>query len=403
MRDYDKLREKLYSLHSDKKKCRLDNILIAREYLKSPDKDFKSIHIAGTNAKSSVALKIATSLSLSGYKTALYTSPHISSYRERIRIDNQMISKKEVTNLLKYLFEISKKLNIYLSFFEITTLLAFLYFSKKKVDFAVIETGLGGRLDATNIINPIMSIITSISLDHTSVLGDTIEKIANEKAQIIKPKSLVIIGPKANLKPILDQAKQNSSLLYKVKAPQKGFDFYDDENTAIAKKAINILKKTYSLKVREIKKALKIRPQARFEILKNLGPKAIVLDVAHNIDGFKELKKAIDLFFPQENVRVILGFSKSKDINSCLKVLKSFAHFIHIVEADNIKALSKKDLKKSLINLNFPKFREEDNVKKAFLLAKDIAMKNQEILLICGSFYILDEIRKSAKINSQRS
>ncbi|NGX48908.1 MAG: Folylpolyglutamate synthase, partial [Candidatus Anoxychlamydiales bacterium] len=211
MNEYQKLKGKLFSLFSNKVKCRLENVSVVSQYLNNPHIDFKSIHVAGTNGKGSVATKIAKALSLSGYKTALYTSPHITSYEERISVDGKLISKKDVKVLLKKIFKLRKKLKIYLSFFEITTLLAFLYFSKKKVDFAIIETGLGGRLDATNIITPILSIITSIGLDHTNILGDTIDLIAFEKAGIIKPKIPVVIGRKANVEPIIKKAKKSKS------------------------------------------------------------------------------------------------------------------------------------------------------------------------------------------------
>ncbi|NGX34994.1 MAG: hypothetical protein K1060chlam1_01360, partial [Candidatus Anoxychlamydiales bacterium] len=306
--------------------------------------------------------------------------------------------KKDVKILLKKIFKLQKKINVYLSFFEITTILAFLYFSKKKVDFAIIETGLGGRLDATNIITPILSIITSISLDHTNILGNTLELIAKEKAEIIKPKVPLVIGRKANLEPILKKAKVSKSKLYVSKAV-KANTFYDEENSLIASKALAVLSLKYPLKKLAIKKALKIRPPARFEIFKTFGPKAIVFDLAHNIDGFKELKKAIKLFFPNKKIRVILGFSKHKDTLGCLQILKNFSNFIHVTEAQNFKSLSKLEIEKDLIKINFLKYRIEKNIKKTVIEAKKLAIKNKEILLICGSFFILDEIKKYLKIN----
>ncbi|HEU64808.1 MAG: Folylpolyglutamate synthase [Candidatus Anoxychlamydiales bacterium] len=397
MNEYQKLKGKLFSLFSNKIKCRLENISDVSNHLNNPHIDFKSLHVAGTNGKGSVATKIAKALSLSGYKTALYTSPHITAYEERISVDGKLISKKDVKVLLKKIFKLQKKLKVYLSFFEITTLLAFLYFSKKKVDFAVIETGLGGRLDATNIITPILSIITSISLDHTNILGDTIDLIAFEKAGIIKPKIPVVIGRKANIEPIIKKAKKSKSKLYLSKELKK-HTFYDDENTSIALRALEVFSLKYPLKKSAIKKALKIRPEARFEIFKTLGPKAIIFDVAHNLDGFKELKKAIKLFFPNEKIRVILGFSKQKDALSCLTLLKTFSNFIHVTEAKSFKSLPKAEIEKDLLKINFKKYKIEKNINKAIIDAKNLAIKNNEILLICGSFYILDEIKNYLKI-----
>ncbi|NGX63864.1 MAG: Folylpolyglutamate synthase [Candidatus Anoxychlamydiales bacterium] len=395
MSEYQKLKNKLFSLFSNKIECRLENISLASMHLNYPDKDFKSIHIAGTNGKGSVATKIAKALSLSGYKVALYTSPHISSYRERISVNGRLISKKDVLFFLDQIFKLQKKINKYLSFFEITTLLAFLYFSKKKVDFAVIETGLGGRLDATNIITPILSIITSIGLDHTDILGDSLDKIATEKSFIIKPNIPVVVGPKANLKPIIQRAKKCTSQLFIAK---KKSSFYDFQNAEIAKKAIDILSEKYQIKEAILKKALNLRPRARFEIKKNLGPRVVIFDVAHNSDGFKELKKAIKLFFPKDSIRVILGFSKQKDSSSSIKILKTFVSFIHVVEANYFKALSKFEIETDLKFLKVSNYQIEDSIKKGVDSAKKLAVNNNEILLVTGSFYILDEIQKHLKI-----
>ncbi len=398
MSEYQKLKKKLFLLNANQQSnetlSRWDALLLISQHLNNPHFDFKSIHIAGTNGKGSVATKIAKALSFSGYKTALFTSPHISSYRERITIDGKLISKKDFKTLLKKIFSLQKKLKIYLSFFDITTILAFLYFSKKKVDFAIIETGIGGRIDATNIITPILSIITSISLDHTQLLGNTLNLIAFEKAGIIKPKIPVVIGKKAKLKPIIEKAKISKSELFI--SESKKSSFYDDENTSIASKALEVLTSTlqYSLSKIAIKKALKMRPPARFEVFKALGPKAIIFDAAHNEDGFRKLKKAIEIFFPNDKIRVILGFSRQKNTLACLKVLKTFSHFIHVIDAKTFKSLSNKEIEKDLRKINFFKYRLETDVKRAVLIARKLATKNKEVLLICGSFYIFDEIKK---------
>ena len=165
-------------------KANLNNTKAIMEILDHPGQDFRSIHIAGTNGKGSVSHMIASILQQSGYKTGLYTSPHLKDFRERIRINGKMIERSEVTKFILNHKEAFEKINP--SFFEWTVGLAFDYFSKKSVDIAVIETGLGGRLDSTNILTPIISVITNVGLDHTNLLGNTIEKIAVEKAGIIK-------------------------------------------------------------------------------------------------------------------------------------------------------------------------------------------------------------------------
>ena len=165
----------------------IGNIVAASKQLRNPHAKFKSIHIAGTNGKGSVAHMIASIMQESSYKVGLYTSPHLKDFRERIKINGVMISKKGVVNFVKenkLIFEDMK-----LSFFEFTVAMAFNYFAQEKVDIAIVETGLGGRLDSTNIINPELSIITNIGFDHTNLLGNTIKKIAKEKAGIIKSHS----------------------------------------------------------------------------------------------------------------------------------------------------------------------------------------------------------------------
>ena len=175
-------------------KAEIGNIITASQYLDNPHTKFKSIHVAGTNGKGSTSHLLASILHEAGYKVGLYTSPHLKDFRERIKINGQMIKETEVISFVsnnKAFFEILE-----LSFFEFTVALAFDWFAKQKVDIAVIETGLGGRLDSTNIIRPELAIITNISLDHTNLLGDTIEKIAKEKAGIIKENTPIIIGRK---------------------------------------------------------------------------------------------------------------------------------------------------------------------------------------------------------------
>lgn len=193
----------------------LVNIKKLCQTLGNPHLKFKSIHIAGTNGKGSTSHMVAAVLQRAGYKTGLYTSPHLLDFRERIKINGEMISQKEVINFVKehkILFE-----KIEPSFFEVTVAMAFDYFAKQEVDFAVIETGLGGRLDSTNIIHPLISVITNISLDHTAILGNTLQEIAREKAGIIKENSPAIISEKSNeTAPIFEEVakEKNSKLVF---------------------------------------------------------------------------------------------------------------------------------------------------------------------------------------------
>ncbi len=205
--------------------------------LKNPHKKYPSIHIAGTNGKGSVCAFLEAILRVSGIKTGLYTSPHLYTLRERFRIDGRLISKDELTNLI---FEVRNLIErgFELSYFEFTTIIAMLWFARKGVDIAIFETGLGGRLDATNIIEPIISIITNISIDHKSFLGNTIEEIAYEKAGIIKQNGIVVTGvkDKSALKVIEDISERKGAVLYRI---DRDF-FYELNNKANAKHNITL-------------------------------------------------------------------------------------------------------------------------------------------------------------------
>jgi len=188
--EHKKILKYLYSLDSSKVKLGLKNIKALLKKLGNPEKRLKIIHVAGTNGKGSVCMMISSILQEAGYKVGVYTSPHLKKFNERIRINDRLITDKEI---LGYYLKIKPKITSQ-SFFEITTAMAFLYFYEKNVDFAVLEVGLGGRLDATNVANPLASVITNIGLEHTDILGNTIEKIAYEKACIIKRNVPIVTG-----------------------------------------------------------------------------------------------------------------------------------------------------------------------------------------------------------------
>jgi dihydrofolate synthase/folylpolyglutamate synthase len=175
-------------------KADIGNIVAASKYLGNPHAQFKSIHIAGTNGKGSTAHMLTSVLQEAGYKVGLYTSPHLKDFRERIKVNGKMITEQEVVDFVKESKAIFEEME--LSFFEFTVAMAFNYFANQQVDIAIIETGLGGRLDSTNILNPELTIITNIGLDHTNLLGNTLEKIAAEKGGIIKENTPIIIGRK---------------------------------------------------------------------------------------------------------------------------------------------------------------------------------------------------------------
>jgi len=391
MNSYKNLIDKLFKVNLfSGMKLGLKNMLLLNDILNYPANQFKTIHVAGSNGKGSVSTKIAKGLEESGnFKVGLYTSPHISCFRERIKINGEMISEIDVEIILTQLFEITKEHQIPCTFFELTTLLAFIYFAKSKVDMAVIETGLGGRLDATNIITPILSVITSISLDHTEILGNTIKEITLEKAGIIKPKIPVIIGPKVPFDIIQAVALKNKSPLFQVKG---NFVNFEDENNEIAKNALTLL----NISNDSIAKGLLAKPICRMEIIEYLG-KTVILDVAHNPDGLSHLIAAVREKYPQNPLRLIFGLSESKDISSCLEILIANGSYFHLVSARNGRGLPLSELKKK-----FPENQSNVFAHPSIQNAIDEACSKSdpsEILLICGTFFIMSDARATLLID----
>lgn len=377
----------LFSLNASGIKLDLTNMKKMQKLFHFPDRSFQSIHVAGTNGKGSTCIKIAAALEQEGYRVGLYTSPHLSCFRERIRINQKMISEQSIEKLLPHLIQEIEKEKIPLTFFEIVTLLAFVYFEEEKVDFAVIETGLGGRLDATNVITPILSVITSISLDHVEYLGSDLFSIAKEKGGIIKQGIPVVIGPKVPYAPIQTIANAQHSFLVKVDAISTDFE---KENSAIAKRALEILQKKIALSNQSIEKGIQKKQPSRCEIVE--GSPLLVLDVAHNPDGLLHLFMSLRKRFPNKKFSVLFGLSKNKDIQECLKILSKEGSRFYIVEAKNGRG-AKKDLLANLLKEMGKSSSIHSGIGLAIDLAKKEAEALNEILVICGSFFIMGEAR----------
>lgn len=388
--NYSELLEKLYQVNSfNAKKDGLKNSQQLDQFFRQPHRQFKSIHIAGTNGKGSVATMIAKTLQAGGYKVGLYTSPHVTCFRERICINGEKIPIIEVENLLTLLFEVIEEHAIPATFFELTTYMAFLYFSKEKVDFAVIETGLGGRLDATNVILPILSIITSVGFDHMEVLGNTIESITSEKAGIIKPNIPVVIGPTIPHSLIEKRAKKLHSPLFQT---QEGMTF-ENENQLIALKAITYLRQTIKLPEEAIQEGLQAKPPCRLETL--CTHPLIILDAAHNPEGFVSLFKAIAIKFPEKKIKVLFGICKNKDISNCLSILIAHCQIFYPVEAENGRGLQIDQLIEKLksCGANSNRIFHYPSLKDSFEQAATEIDENQ-LLLVTGTFFIMDAIKK---------
>lgn len=334
---------------------------------------FNSIHVAGTNGKGSVALKIASALCSAGLSVGLYTSPHISSYRERIQVNGALIDEEFVLQFLPKLFSFVDQKKLAPSFFELLTALAFEYFAAKKIDVAVLETGLGGQFDATNVVTPILSVITSIEYDHCEILGSTLDEIAAAKAGIIKDRISVVVGPRARLSPILDAAQRNAIL-----APE-GDGFYDHENNAIARSALEALRTPEPA----IAAGLLCRPPCRFEVVDS---RPIILDVAHNPDGFAHLRQALEWHYPGQRFHLIFAMGKTRDAAACIRQLGDIPTRIACVSSGYAKLFSSHDLHRQL---------QADGFIHAYPASSlEEALRCGEPTVICGSFFIMSDARR---------
>ncbi len=380
-------------------KLGLNNMRRLQEILNFPDRSFASIHVAGTNGKGSVVTKIALALQTAGYRVGLYTSPHLSCFRERIMVNGKMISEADVESILSFLFTLIDKEGIPATFFELTTFMAFLHFMNEKVDVAVLETGLGGRLDATNIVTPLLSVITSISLDHTDILGSTIEAIAKEKAGIIKPNVPVIIGPRVPLSVIKEVADRQNSPCFQM---TQFSPLFEQENRLVALAALEQLSLKLAISKDAIISGLEGRQPCRFETL--WTPSPVVLDVAHNPDGLRHLFEAIQQNFPGYSFRILFGLSKNKDIKGCLKVIQQHGTAYHLVKAIHSRgaptALLDEGLKQ--LGVNPHKIFIEADIVIGMHHALQQAAQHQQVLVVCGSFFIMSPVRQALGIEEPR-
>jgi len=377
-------------------KADIGNIVKASEILENPHLNFKSVHIAGTNGKGSTAHMIASILQEAGYKVGLYTSPHLKDFRERIKINGKMISKETVVDFVQqYKINFEK---IDLSFFEFTVAMAFHYFSEKKVDIAIIETGLGGRLDSTNIIKPLVSVITNIGFDHTSLLGNTIEEIAAEKAGIIKENTPVIIGKKQKECEdiFITKAKENNSSISfclgetKYQSDLKGN--YQSENVRTALFTIKeIQKQGFRISEENIKKGLmnvvkNTSLLGRWQVLEK--EPLIICDSAHNEDGIKEVVKQLSEVDYKE-LHFVLGTVNDKNIDNILSLLPKKARY-YFCQANIPRSLDREILQ-SKCKKNGLYGKVYNSVSQSLKTAEKNA-KKEDCIFVGGSTFVVAEI-----------
>ena len=375
----------------------LNNIIKLSSHLNNPHSGFKSIHIAGTNGKGSTAHMISSILQEAEYKVGLYTSPHLVDFRERIKINGVMIKKEFITDFIKE--NIDFFIENSFSFFEMTVGLAFEYFNKNSIDIAVIEVGMGGRLDSTNIIFPEVSVITNISIDHTQFLGNTIEEIAKEKAGIIKEGTAVVIGEKQNnISDIfIDIAKEKKSEIFfadeliedEYECDLKGS--YQNKNIKTSIQSIRSLIETgFNISEKNIFDGLKnvIRNtgiRGRWEII-GKDP-LIICDIAHNKDALSNIINDLESL-KYNKMHFVLGFVKDKNIDSIIDLFPESAEF-YFTRPDIERGLDELELQNLFKSKNRigKSYRE---VKQAIESAISKSNKN-EIIFVGGSTFVVAE------------
>ena len=374
-------------------KADLKNTLDLCDALGNPQNGFRSIHIAGTNGKGSVSHMLSSVLQESGLKVGLYTSPHYKDFRERVRINGVVISEEAVVDFVKkYKSDFER---IEPSFFEMTVGLAFEYFNNEKVDVAILETGMGGRLDSTNVVTPILSIITNIALDHTQFLGDTIEKIAVEKAGIMKAKVPVLIGERQEETTLtfVEMANKIGATLSFAKLPAMGIHAgYQIKNEKTTINAAELLRDLgFVISQNDLRNGLQYFATntgfvGRWQLLSTRP--TTICDAGHNVAGIKEALKLIESG-SQEHLHFVLGTVNDKDIDDILALLPKDATY-YFCKADIPRALDAQELKDRAKQFQL-KGDNYSSVAEALKFAQMKAGAN-DLVFVGGSSFVVAEV-----------
>lgn len=375
----------------------LSNTINLVNHLKNPEHKFKSIHVAGTNGKGSTSHMLASILQEAGYKVGLYTSPHLKDYRERIKVNGKEISKQFVIGFVKKHKQFLETNQ--LSFFEMTVGLAFDYFAKKKVDITIIEVGLGGRLDSTNVITPEVSVITNIGLDHTKFLGNTLELISKEKAGIIKPNIPVVISEtQPETQSVFNTiAKQNNAkILFADKEPLISYStdllgHYQNKNKQVAYHVIKLLNNSFSVSEEQIKAGLNNSIKntnllGRWQILQD-QPK-IICDTAHNADGLKITMRQL-IKETYKTLHIVFGVVNDKDLSTIIPYLPKSAVY-YFCAPDIQRAMPVLELKTQMADFGF-KGEAYLSVEKA-LKASKLSANLNDVIYVGGSTFVVAEV-----------
>ncbi|MDB4174549.1 bifunctional folylpolyglutamate synthase/dihydrofolate synthase [Bacteroidia bacterium] len=368
----------------------LTNIIKLCDAIGNPQRDFKSIHIAGTNGKGSTSHILSAVYQENGYKVGLYTSPHLVDFRERIKINGQLCSEEFVISFVQQISEYVDEISP--SFFEITVAMAFAYFAEKKVDIAIIETGLGGRLDSTNIIHPIASIITSIGYDHVDMLGDTLEKIATEKAGIIKTITPLVVGNIA-LEPmevITNKAKEMNAPLHSYLHKTFETDLAGEHqqwNIGCALRCVELVNKIIPTEDKNNREALKhVRKISNFvgrwQILQRTP--LVICDVGHNEEGFRLIAQQLKEL--NKPIHYLLGFVSDKDLDKIIPLLPSGQSY-HFVKPCVIRGMNAELAQEKFVSHQIDGQAHGSMSDALAVIKKELA--DDELLFIGGSNFVV--------------
>ena len=368
----------------------LDNTFALIQFFNVPIEQMKFVHVAGTNGKGTTCSVIASALTASGKKVGLFTSPHIKDFRERIRINGAMIDENEVVEYIDRIQNTSFDFSP--SFFEMTWVMALAHFYKEKCDIIVVETGLGGRLDATNVILPELSVITNIGLDHVAILGDTRVKIASEKAGIIKLNVPVFIGESdEEIEDVfVSTAKNNSAPIYFL--PEHLGENTFETNKRLAFAAIDFLLKDNpqleSIKTKGLKDLYQNTGLYGRNQIYSEDP-LVILDAAHNTMGIQRFVLDIQKRYSDKNIRVLYGASNDKDLFEIANIFPT--EWEYYFTEFNSQRSTKIDAFKSIDKINQLNSKYFTDAKEAFKLAQNLNSK-KDMLIVFGSFFLLEEI-----------
>ncbi len=396
-------------------KLGLENITGFLESIGSPQNNYKTIHIAGTNGKGSTAVMLASILKAQGYKTGLFTSPHLVSLRERVTVNGRKISQTSICTFVDHYRKILSKRK--LSFFEVITAMALYYFNRVKVDVAVIETGLGGRLDASNVLKPEITITTDISKDHIEILGSSLSKIAYEKAGIIKPGVPHLIGilPEPARNVMIKRCKLKKAPLHILKKNEfktyinaNKLDFISNgysinnlkpqmygehqlRNSALVVKAASVLNENgLKIKKRAIREGLaKAFWPGRFQIIERKTKPTLVFDVCHNTGGVTAFVESIRNRFPNKKVHIITGVVKRKEHQKMFDLLGQLTESFHLVPLATHRTTDLDDLCRS-INWRERIIYRHKSLRTAYKKVLKTS-ESDDIIIIVGSHFLVGE------------